>query len=98
MMANSVFDAFEAIVLHKAKNLDGGNRAHGSRLLKELHIDRLEDAFIIGCIDAMIFDVGCCTHLKRFYPPRKKRVDLINKYWKEKRGIKGDASGKKMLR
>jgi len=85
---------FEAILTHKARQMIEGARKgafgkHLRELLVQLGITQPDDAFVIGAIDAMIFDMANATDFAREtrahanWIKHEKRSEFIEKLWKE---------------
>ena len=59
-MSGYIRDHFEQIVKYKAKRMKQrkGYEFYRKRLLKDLEITQLDDAFLVGAFDAMIYDMA----------------------------------------
>ena len=89
-MRSKLYDDFLAIVKRKAERMkeemeaDRKFKAHCQALLNDkdllnkTELDQLERAFLIGAIDAMIFDVASALAFPR-YASYSSRKELIKK-------------------
>jgi hypothetical protein len=59
-VSNYIRDYFEQLVKYKAKRMQQrkGYKSYRQGILSELKITRLDDAFLIGAFDAMIYDMA----------------------------------------
>lgn len=75
-------DSFEHLVEYKARRMLGKVKyqAYLKNLLGELEIKSLEEAFLAGAIDAMIYDVG--LNLGQTYARHTIRKALVKKIFK----------------
>jgi hypothetical protein len=86
-MSIEIKDAVSAIVFRKAERLDEGNRKQAKEILKDLGIKDTKDtvdAFILGCLDAMVYDVGHSLSFQ-YYARKAYRKKLIKQYWTSKK-------------
>jgi hypothetical protein len=85
---DDVNEAFEALVLHKAKLIAGskGLRTHISGLTGSLQIEDCGTAAILGAIDAMVYDMATAADFTkqkgdvRDWSSYAKRREFILKY------------------
>lgn len=79
-------DAFEAIVMHKAKKMKKGlstgedYNKHIKDVLKQLDINTSKKqvkAFVVGAVDAMIYDVGAALGFRKSHRKRKEILKKI---------------------
>ncbi len=78
-MTSEIKDYFEQIVKYKAKRMmqNEGYRSYRQDLIEELKVKQLEEAFLIGAFDAMIFDVASALALGPAYMKGSSRRKLI---------------------
>ena len=59
-MSNHIRDNFEQVVKYKAKRMKQrkGYEFYRQHLLKDLKVTQLDDAFLVGAFDAMIYDMA----------------------------------------
>ena len=78
-MSNHIRDHFEQIVKYKAKRMKQreGYESYRERLLKDLEITQLDDAFLVGAFDAMIYDMA--SAIGQAYMKPQFRKDLLRK-------------------
>ena len=78
-MSSEVRVNFEQLVKYKAKRMKQreGYESYRQRLLKDLKVTKLEDAFLVGAFDAMIYDMA--SAIGQAYMKPKFREDLIRK-------------------
>lgn len=98
-MNTTVFRSFESIIKHKGKNMiEAAKRKRKSESDKEQYGDHIEalleplepgnvvEAFLLGALDAMIYDLACSADFTKAkgkradysgYPLRKKLIQEI---------------------
>ena len=59
-MSSEIRNYFEQIVRYKAKRMRNreGYESYRQRLLTDLNITKLDEAFLLGAFDAMIYDMA----------------------------------------
>jgi len=79
-------EAVEIIVKHKADKMKKGLSAgedynkHIKKVLRQLGINTSKEqvrAFVVGAVDAMIYDVGAALGFTKSYPKRKEMLKKI---------------------
>jgi hypothetical protein len=78
-------EALEFIAIAKAKQManNPNYKIFYERIIKELGITQPSQAFLVGAIDAMIYDVDSATALSRMKLSYEERRNLIEKIFKE---------------
>jgi hypothetical protein len=84
-MTSEVNQSFETIVTHKAHKMVASvaYKNYARELLQELSETRLEQAFILGAMDATIYDLACAMDFTK----RKGTVNDYSSYSQRKRLI-----------
>lgn len=78
-MSSEVREHFERLVIYKAKRMKQkkGYDLYRQRLLRDLKVTKLDEAFLVGAFDAMIYDLAGAIG-QAFMRP-EFRTDLIKK-------------------
>ena len=78
-MSSEIRNHFEQIVEYKAKRMEQrkGYESYRQRLLKDLKVTQLDDAFLVGAFDAMIYDMA--SAIGQAYMKPEFRKDLLRK-------------------
>lgn len=78
-MNTTLEEWFKGIVKYKSDRMKEAEdyESYRHQLIKELEIKELEQAFLVGAVDAMIFDVASALALGPAYTRKKSRKKLI---------------------
>ena len=78
-MTSKVKDYFRTIVKYKATRMkvDEDYKSYRRELLKQMEIEDLDTAFMVGAIDAMIFDMAAALAIGPAYMKATARGKLI---------------------
>ncbi len=78
-MSSEIRNHFEQIVKYKASRMKQreGYKSYRQDLLKDLKVTQLDDAFLVGAFDAMIYDMA--SAIGQAYMKPKFRKDLLRK-------------------
>lgn len=79
MPSSKLKNHFEQIIRYKSDRMKKGKdyESYRRQLIKELGIKELEQAFLVGAVDAMIFDVATALALGPAYMRQDRRKKLI---------------------
>ena len=75
-MSSEISNYFEQIVKYKAKRMKNrkGYESYRKRLLTDLNITKLDDAFLLGAFDAMIYDMASAIGQAYMKPSFRKNL------------------------
>jgi hypothetical protein len=78
-------EALEIIIRTKAKQMASNPNysAYSKSIIQQLHVTQPEQAFLLGAIDAMIYDVDSSLALSRMKLSYEERQRLITEICKE---------------
>ena len=78
-MSSEIRYHFEQIVKYKAKRMKQreGYESYRQSLLKDLKVTQLDDAFLVGAFDAMIYDMA--SAIGQAYMKPEFRKDLLRR-------------------
>jgi len=78
-MSNEIREHFEQLVKYKARRMKQrkGYEPYRQSLLKDLKVTQLDDAFLLGAFDAMIYDMAGA--IGQAYMKPEFRKNLIRK-------------------
>ena len=80
-MSSEVQDYFQTIIKYKSKRMkaDEDYKSYRRRLLNEMKVEDLDTAFLVGAIDAMIFDMAAALAIGPAFMKASARGKLIKK-------------------
>ena len=80
-METKIQDLFQQIIKYKARRLkeDEDYKSYRGQLLNDLKVKDLDKAFLIGAMDAMIFDMAAALAIGPAYMKASARGELIRK-------------------